>query len=188
MLTWAFQFENRPYFEGLRTLSTNEIDKPVLNVFRLLAELGRMRLHLASDASRDPLAGKGGDAVTTPPDVSGMAAINGSGEVQVFLCSHHDDWDVHTRTKVEVEVTGLEPERSYRLQRAVIDGVHSNAHTAWVTMGEPQNPSPEQLCALKRAAMPQTVEETTLPATNGRCTFVVPMAAHSVCLAKLRPI
>lgn len=40
MLTWAFQFENREYFEGLRTLSTNNIDKPVLNVFRLLSELG----------------------------------------------------------------------------------------------------------------------------------------------------
>ncbi|MBC7238225.1 MAG: beta-xylosidase, partial [Chloroflexi bacterium] len=56
MLTWAFQFEGREYFAGLRALSTNGVDKPVLNVFRLLAGLGGMRLALHSDAARDPLA------------------------------------------------------------------------------------------------------------------------------------
>ena len=44
MLTWAFLFEDRDYFEGFRTLSTNGVDKPVLNVFRLLARLGPTRI------------------------------------------------------------------------------------------------------------------------------------------------
>ena len=35
MLTWAFEFEDQPYFDGFRTLATNGIDKPVLNVFRM---------------------------------------------------------------------------------------------------------------------------------------------------------
>ena len=35
MLTWAFQFEGQPYFDGLRTLATNGVDKPVLNLFRM---------------------------------------------------------------------------------------------------------------------------------------------------------
>jgi xylan 1,4-beta-xylosidase len=52
MLTWAFLFEDRDYFEGFRTLSTNGIDKPVLNVFRLLARLGRTRLALSTDRSQ----------------------------------------------------------------------------------------------------------------------------------------
>ncbi len=34
ILTWAFEFEGQPYFHGYRTLATNGIDKPVLNVFR----------------------------------------------------------------------------------------------------------------------------------------------------------
>ena len=38
-LTWAFEFEDQPYFAGFRDLATNGIDKPVLNVFRML---GRM--------------------------------------------------------------------------------------------------------------------------------------------------
>jgi xylan 1,4-beta-xylosidase len=35
MLTWAFEFEDQPYFDGLRTVSTNGIDKPVINLFRM---------------------------------------------------------------------------------------------------------------------------------------------------------
>ncbi len=35
MLTWAFEFENKDYFEGFRTLATNGVDKPILNLFRM---------------------------------------------------------------------------------------------------------------------------------------------------------
>ncbi len=35
MLTWAFEFEGKPYFDGYRTLATNGVDKPVLNFFRM---------------------------------------------------------------------------------------------------------------------------------------------------------
>jgi hypothetical protein len=34
MLSWSFEFEGKEYFEGFRTLATNGVDKPVLNVFR----------------------------------------------------------------------------------------------------------------------------------------------------------
>ena len=35
MLSWSFEFEDKDYFEGFRSLATNGIDKPVLNVFRM---------------------------------------------------------------------------------------------------------------------------------------------------------
>ncbi len=35
MLSWSFEFEGKDYFEGFRTLATNGIDKPILNVFRM---------------------------------------------------------------------------------------------------------------------------------------------------------
>ena len=38
-VTWAFEFENQPPFEGFRELATNGIDKPVLNAFRMFALL-----------------------------------------------------------------------------------------------------------------------------------------------------
>ena len=35
-VTWAFEFEDQPWFDGFRDLATNGVDKPVLNVFRML--------------------------------------------------------------------------------------------------------------------------------------------------------
>ena len=67
-------------------------------------------------------------------------------------------------------------------------GVHSNSYSAWIEMGEPQNPSEEQLRILKRASMLKMVEETTVDNTDGKCAFTIPLAAHSVCLVELIPI
>lgn len=187
MLTWAFQFENREYFEGLRTLSTNGVDKPVLNVFRMLGKLGGLRLDLTSDAARDPLTGEEGDGPDTPPDVSGLAALNGADEVQVLLCSHHDDWDVRTPTAVSVEVSGLDLGRSYRVRRYSIDGEHGNAYAAWVRMGKPQQMAPEQIEALKRAGALEMTEEAMVPLAEGRLELDVSLPAHSVCLLELAP-
>jgi xylan 1,4-beta-xylosidase len=187
MLTWAFQFEDREYFEGLRTLSTNGIDKPVLSVFRMLAELGGMRLSLTSDASRNSLAVEGGDTAQVPPDVSGIAALNGSSEVGIFLCSHHDDWDVHTPTDVSIQVTGLKPGCRYRVQQYLVDSAHSNAHTVWTDMGKPQNPSNEQISLLQHAAMLEMVDQAAMSAVEGKCALTVQLAAHSACLLKLIP-
>ncbi len=38
-VTWAFEFEDQPPFAGFRELASNGIDKPVLNVFRMLGML-----------------------------------------------------------------------------------------------------------------------------------------------------
>ena len=44
-VTWAFEFEDRPYFAGFRTLASNGIDKPVLNVFRMFSRMkGRVQV------------------------------------------------------------------------------------------------------------------------------------------------
>src|SRR6185295_7756776 len=38
-LTWAFEFENDPYFAGFRVLASNGLTLPVFNVFRMFAHL-----------------------------------------------------------------------------------------------------------------------------------------------------
>ena len=45
-VTWAFLFEDQPYFDGFRDLATNGIAKPVLNTFRML---GQMRGNRVAD-------------------------------------------------------------------------------------------------------------------------------------------
>src|SRR5439155_23350630 len=50
-LTWAFEFEDQPYFAGFRSLASNGIDKPVLNVFRMFSKMSGWRLAVESGAA-----------------------------------------------------------------------------------------------------------------------------------------
>src|SRR2546430_16168131 len=50
-VSWSFEFEDQPYFEGFRELATNGIDKPVLNAFRMFGMLGNERVKLTSSAA-----------------------------------------------------------------------------------------------------------------------------------------
>ena len=47
-MTWAFLFEGQPYFDGFRDLATNGIDKPVMNVFRMLGQMRGKRVAVTS--------------------------------------------------------------------------------------------------------------------------------------------
>src|ERR1700749_372765 len=48
MLSWSFEFEGKDYFEGFRTLATNGIDKPILNIFRMVGMLSGDRVMTSS--------------------------------------------------------------------------------------------------------------------------------------------
>jgi hypothetical protein len=51
MLSWSFEFEGKEYFEGFRTLATNGVDKPVLNVFRMAGLMSGNRVGTSSTGS-----------------------------------------------------------------------------------------------------------------------------------------
>jgi xylan 1,4-beta-xylosidase len=187
MLTWAFQFEDRETFAGLRTLSTNGIDKPVLNVFRLLAQLGGTRLHLVSDGARDPMDLKAEDDPCTPPDISGIAALDERGAIQLFLSSHHDDWDIHQPTAVRILLSGLEPGRTYAVWHQTVDRKDSNAHTAWVQMGSPRPPDEAQMAELNEAARIRVKRLADVRSIDGSAELQVTISTHSVSLLQLVP-
>ena len=146
-------------------------------MFRLLAKLGGARCQLVSDAARDPVLQPGGDSVNTPPDLSGIAAIDQDGQVQVFLCSHHDDWDVQQQTRAGVRVSGLETGRAYAVYRTSIDETSANAHTAWVRMGKPR---PDGARAL--------AHDAGVLAGDGAVSLEIVLPAHSICLLELVPV
>jgi xylan 1,4-beta-xylosidase len=50
-VTWSFEFEDQPYFEGYRELATNGLDKPVLNAFRMFGLLGTERVKYSSSSA-----------------------------------------------------------------------------------------------------------------------------------------
>ncbi len=188
MLTWAFQFENRPLFEGLRSLSTNGVDKAALNVFRLLARLGGSRLALSSSRARNPLASEGGDDPAAQPDLSGLAACDQEGRIQVLLSCHHDDWDVKAPATVALQLRGLAPGQRYTVVTRAIDGKHANAYAAWVAMGSPPRAGAAQMETLKRAALlkPGKLRDLTADSAGASEASIV-VAAHSVTLIELAP-
>jgi xylan 1,4-beta-xylosidase len=149
-LTWAFEFEDRPYFAGFRSLATNGVDKPVLNVFRMFSKMGGQRLKAESDAAvaLDDILTRG---VRGKPDVAALASLD-KNQLCVLAWHYHDDDVPGPAADIELSLTGLPlPTGEAKLEHFRIDETHSNAFTAWQRIGSPQQPSPEQYTQLEQA-------------------------------------
>ena len=150
-LTWAFEFEDQPYFAGFRALASNGLDLPVLNVFRMFARMSGQRVVATSSAGLDVQSiFKSG--VRDNPDVSALASLD-KGKLAVLLWHYHDD-DVPGPDAVVTLVLGGLPlnKGMAKLTQYRIDDEHGNAYSAWLRMGSPQQPTPAQYAELERAA------------------------------------
>ena len=153
ILTWAFEFEDRPYFWGYRTLATNGIDKPVMNVFRMLGLMPEERVEVKSGAAAnlDEMLKAG---VRAKADVDGLATRDDR-HVAVLVWNYQDDEARAAEMPVELDVVGLPAPRRILVTHYRIDQNHSNSYTVWKAMGSPQPPTPEQYEALKAAGQLQ---------------------------------
>ena len=149
-LTWAFEFEDQPYFAGFRSLATNGIDKPVLNVFRMFSKMSGCRLTAESDAAVD-LSTMMSKGVRTKPDVAALASLD-KDTLCVMAWHYHDDDLPGPAANVELSVEGLPSNfGKATLRHFRIDETHSNAYSAWKRMGKPQNPTADQYAELEKA-------------------------------------
>ncbi len=149
-LTWAFEFEDQPYFAGFRSLATNGIDKPVLNVFRMFAMMSGERLAVASDGAV-PLDAMMRNGVGGKPDVSALASRDGD-KLVVMLWHYHDDDLPGPAADVELTLSSFPLETGQAtIEHYTIDADHSNAYSAWQRMGSPQHPTPAQYAELEKA-------------------------------------
>jgi xylan 1,4-beta-xylosidase len=148
-VTWAFEFEDHPPFEGFRELATNGIDKPVLNAFRMFGLLGHERLKATSTGAL-PTEDVVHDGVRGKPDIN-VVATRKNHEVDILIWNYHDDDLAASSVPIDLEMDGL-PETSAQavLEHFRIDSSHSNAFVAWKEMGSPQSPSPEQVEQLQK--------------------------------------
>jgi len=46
-VTWAFEFEDMPWFAGFRDLATNWVNKPVLNIYRMFGMMSGTRVNVS---------------------------------------------------------------------------------------------------------------------------------------------
>jgi xylan 1,4-beta-xylosidase len=184
-LTWAFEFEGKLYFAGYRVLSTNGIDLPVLNVFRMLAKMDGNRVAVKS-SSAEPLAFVEKSGVRTAPDVSSIATISGN-RMEVLTWNYHDDDLPGPAADVDFTLSNLPAAVSVaQVMEFRIDPTHSNAYTAWVRMGSPQPPTREQYAALQSAGRLQTMGEAqSIPIDHGHLSLEMRLPRQGISLLVL---
>lgn len=181
-LTWAFQFEETPYFAGFRVLATNGITLPVFNVFRMFSRMGPQRIAAISDreVDLDTMIKQG---VRQRPDVAALASRDAR-RVSVMVWHYHDDDVPGPSAEVLLRIKGIESKRgTATLQHFRIDADHSNAYTIWRRMGSPQNPSAAQYAQLEKASDLAMVKgPSPIDVAEGRATvaFTLPRQAVSL--------
>jgi xylan 1,4-beta-xylosidase len=153
-VTWAFEFENQPWFRGFRDLATNGVNKPVLNVFRMFGLMQGNRVPVVSNSVHTTASVRDNSVRGAESDVNGLAAASDR-SASVMVWNYHDKNDLSIPpTPVTVTIKGL-PSQKVLVTHYMIDQEHSNAYITWVKMGSPQNPSAEQYAELERAGQLQ---------------------------------
>jgi xylan 1,4-beta-xylosidase len=185
MLSWSFEFEGKDYFEGFRSLSTNGVDKPVLNFFRMAGLMQGNRVAAVSTGAltTDAIISGG---VRGEPDIDAMATTGGRGAA-VMLWNYHDAEKAAPGAPVAVTIRGLPKAATrVRLTHYRIDSTHSNAYTVWKAMGSPQTPTPEQMAELKARDGLELLESPRwLPVSGGAISVSTELPRQAISLLQL---
>ncbi len=185
-LAWAWLFNGYPYFQGFRTLSSNGIHKPVLNVFKMLGKLRGNRIPLTSTGALGLTAILANGVRGANPDIDGLAVKNAT-QVGALIWNYHDDLVQVTPANVTLSITlptGFPTQ--VLLTHYRMDTTHSNAYTTWLQMGSPQTPTAAQLTQLRASMLLQTLNPPALVnAVGGVVTTSFTLPRHGVSLVML---
>lgn len=149
-LTWAFEFEDEPFFKGQRVLATNGIDLPILDVFRMMAKMGGQRVTTTSSQgwNVDSIMRSG---VRSTPDVAALSTLDGK-KLCTMVWHYQDELLPGPDAKVSLNLTGLPKDvTKVKITEYRIDQTHSNSYTVWKKMGSPEKPTAEQYAQLEKA-------------------------------------
>jgi len=184
VLTWAFEFENQPWFAGYRQLSTNGVNLPVLNVFRMFAKLGPERIAATSNA-QIPLAQIVAEGVRGESDVGVLATRTPQGGVAVLLWNYHDDDLPGPEAAIRLQIAGVKGKADRTASLWRVDENVGNAFAAWKKMGSPQSPNATQYQELEKASelLPQSLKPQS--ARRGTLQFDVSLPRQGVALLVL---
>jgi xylan 1,4-beta-xylosidase len=184
-VSWSFEFENQPWFAGFRDLATNGVDKPVLNVFRMLGKMGGQRVAV-SNATALTLPEIHDQAQSQRADISALATIDAKAHTAaVLVWNYHNDDLAVAASKVEITLQGL-PAASPKLQHYRIDHDHSNSYTAWKKLGSPAEVSAAQRTTLEQAGqLALLTPASTVSTKNGQTVLHFTLPRQGVSLLRL---
>jgi xylan 1,4-beta-xylosidase len=184
VLSWAFEFEDQPWFAGYRQLSTNGVNLPVLNVFRMFAKLGTERVAASSDA-QIPLDQIVAEGVRGETDVGALATRTPQGQVAVLLWNYHDDDLAGPDAAVRLAIKSRGAKASHAATLWRVDETHGNAFSAWKRMGSPQSPNATQYRELEKASELEAESLGTLPVKRGIVQIELTVPRQGVALIAL---
>jgi len=184
-VTWAFEFENQPYFRGFRDLATNGIDKPVLNVFRMLGMMQGNRVATTSSSKQNYITIRDSSVRGKEPDVNALATKT-TNAASIMVWNYHDKNDVNVPpTTVSVVIKGL-PQQRVLLTQYMIDQEHSNAYTAWEKMGSPAEPTADEYKILEAAGQLQQISSAKyITPINGEAKIDFDLERQGVTLLRM---
>ena len=184
-VTWAFEFENQPWFNGYRDLATNGVDKPVLNIFRMFGKMSGERVAVTGDLAYDFLAVRDSSVRGDKRDINALACVNDS-SAAIMVWNYHDLNVITPAAKVELTIDGI-PAKKIELIHYRVDQKFSNSYEIWKEMGSPQDISEEQYKTLEQAGKLALYEEPkSSRVKNGQFSTQIELPGQGVSLLILK--
>ncbi len=178
-VTWAFEFEDQPWFNGYRDLATNGIDKPVLNVFRMFGMMSGDRVAVKGDLAYDYITVRDSSVRRKERDISALATVDKK-KAAVMLWNYHDLNIISKPEDVDLNISGI-PAKSCTVRRYQIDQQNSNSYEVWKKMGSPQSVTDEQYKQLEAAdSLKETEGAKEYKVVNGKLTLKVSLEGQAV--------
>ncbi|HEX8316735.1 MAG TPA: beta-xylosidase, partial [Flavisolibacter sp.] len=104
-VSWAFEFEDQPWFYGFRDLATNGVDKPVLNVFRMFGMMKGARVDVQGDGMYN-LRTMVDSSVRRATDIGALASKDKK-SAAVMVWNYHDEDVQSPPTEVALTIAKL---------------------------------------------------------------------------------
>jgi len=151
-VSWSFEFEDQEWFAGFREMATHGIDKPVLNVFRMLGIMNGNRISVKCEGglnAADVIA-KG---VRDKNDINAIASKD-KNSICIMVWNYHDDDVAGPPSPVELTVKGI-GNNEVLIHHYRVDQQFSNSFEQWKQMGKPQQVTDKQYLELEHAGQLQ---------------------------------
>ncbi len=182
-VSWSFEFENQEWFAAFRDLATHGIDKPVLNVFRMLGMMNGKRVMVRSN---DELNAE--DIITNgvrgENDINAIASKNGNA-ISILVWNYNDNDVKNNVSPVMLTVSGINKNKVL-VHHYRIDDKFSNSFAKWKAMGKPQQISNEQYNELERAGQLQLFDSPEWKeVNNGKMVLKFDLPRQAVSLIQI---
>jgi len=183
-VNWSFEFENQPWFNGFRDLATNGVDKPVLNVFRMLGMMQGKRLTVSGNLDYDFKSICDSSVRSKKTDINALAS-KAKNEITVLLWNYHDKDIQDDGSPVNLIIKNISAKTAV-LYHYRIDSKHSNSYEVWKKMDSPQNPTSEQIRELEKSGQLEMLSEpTSIKIENNQFRIEMQLPRQAVSLLKL---